>query len=139
MKAAKSFQSFQVDFATNKKTTSSKRKKVAAVDFNPALNENKFENLLIESDPSILQLYLQRCLSYLKAISGNQVILYLRDDVKASLEMALVNSMSVSSLKLQSSPLNNETLSSIVVVSSNLIACKGVKEQAESPLLSTML
>ena len=67
------------------------------------------------------------------------MVLYMRDDVKASLEINLVNVMSVSSLKFSSSPLDKEVMSSIVEVSSNLLASKGVKEQSESPLLSTML
>ena len=67
------------------------------------------------------------------------MVLYMRDDVKTSLEINLVNVMSVASLKFYSSPLDKEVVSSIVEVSSHLLASKGVKEQSESPLLSTML
>ena len=75
----------------------------------------------------------------MKAITGNQVILYLREDVKANLEMTLVHALSVSQLKVHSSPFDDEIQSSLIAISSNLLACKGVKEQAESPLLETML
>ena len=63
----------------------------------------------------------------------------MRKDLKAGLEMTLVHMMTVSSLKVHSSPLGSDFLSSIVVISNNLLACKGVKDQAESPLLSIML
>ena len=97
--------------------TAKRHKKSAPLQHGDAptlLNQHRLANFLAESDPYTLQVYLQNCLTFLKALSASYMTYYLRADVKASLEMNLVNFMSVSSLKFSSSPLDQEIMSSIV-------------------------
>ena len=47
-----------------------KRGKKGAEQPTNLLNQNRLSNYLVESDPYTLQVYLQSCLSYLKALTG---------------------------------------------------------------------
>lgn len=60
---------------------------------------------------------------------------FFAEETRACLEMNLVNVLSVSSLKLKGSAISEDVYELLMQVSSNIVALKGVKDQATSPLL----
>lgn len=67
--------------------------------------------------------------------------LYLKPEIRAGLEVTLVQVLSISQLKYASATgLSQASQQLLLDVSSNLLAFRSVKEQAfESPLLESML
>ena len=53
---------------------------------------------------------------------------YFTEETKASLELNLVNVLSVSSLKLKGSAISEDVYELLMQVSSNIVALKGVKD-----------
>lgn len=90
---------------------------------------------MVELEPAILEEYLCSLLQFLIEVSRTTMFVYLPEQAKASLEMNLVSIMTVSSLKMQGSAFSPEIRSMITEVAHNLIAGKGVQDQAQSPLL----
>jgi len=59
--------------------------------------------------------------------------------LKTSLEVTLVHALSVSQLKVAQSCLSASSSNLMISISSNLIGTRSSKEQAESPLLNTLV
>ena len=55
-----------------------------------------------EQDPYTLESYLQKCLIFLKDLTVHPAALYLKDELRASLEVTLTQVLSVSQLKYTS-------------------------------------
>lgn len=81
-----------------------------------------------ELEPSLLEDYLTSILNYLQAITHLPMFAYFTEETKASLELNLVNVLSVSSLKLKGSAISEDVYELLMQVSSNVVALKGVKD-----------
>ena len=60
-------------------------------------------------------------------------------EIKAKMEITLVNALSVSQLKVSMSCLTALTATKLGTISSNLIAATTAKEQAHSPLMFALI
>ena len=103
------------------------------------LNQGRVSRYLLEMDPYSLEIYLQKCLSFLHDLTEMQASLYLSQDVKVGLEVTLTHAFGVSDLKINGSSLSQKTMKLMYSVASNLLVIKGIKEQSESPLITALL
>lgn len=95
--------------------------------------------LLSETSPDFLEEYLSDCLDFLESLTSHPAMLFLPAEMKAKLEVTMVNVLSVSQLKTSMSCLTARSAAKMVNISSHLLVTTSIREQAESPLLFALV
>lgn len=104
-----------------------------------AQRKDKTLSYLNALDPTVLEEYLNQIVQFLVRVSLLPIWLHVDQTCKSSIECSLVSILAISSLKSKASVLEARTFKLFSELASNLVASKNATDQAESPLLKTMV